>query len=130
MINGEGKLPPKSTPPEDKTRLNKQDEPVRAGRAQRGMERLELPRVTVETLRKLNHAEWLDNFARVMQLKTGVEMTPTRQGVIGRLGLAAEYIRLMEHELRKLQKNHDDALALIGGAKIPESRDGDEPEGR
>jgi hypothetical protein len=68
------------------------------------MERLELPRVSVETLRRLNHAEWLDNFARVMQLKTSVEMTPTRQGVIGRLGLAAEYIRLLEHELRKAEK--------------------------
>jgi hypothetical protein len=31
-------------------------------------------------------------------------MTPTRQGVIGRLGLAAEYIRLLEHELRKAEK--------------------------
>ena len=60
-----------------------------------------MPRISTEALKKLNHAEWLDNFARVMQLKTGVEMTATRQGVIGRLGLAAEYIRLLEHELRK-----------------------------
>jgi hypothetical protein len=96
------------------------------GRAQRGFERLELPRVSVETLKKLNHAEWLDNFARVMTLKTRVEMTPTRQGVIGRLGLAAEYIRLMEHELRKAEK----ASARDEAFDNPHHGHHDEPEGR
>jgi hypothetical protein len=114
MINGDGKMPPRSPPPEAKPA-----EPARAGRSQRGFERLELPRVSVETLKKLNHAEWLDNFARVMQLKTGVEMTPTRQGVIGRLGLAAEYIRLLEHEVRKLEK-----------IQAAEDEDVVQPEGR
>jgi hypothetical protein len=102
------------------------------------MERLELPRVSVETLKKLNHAEWLDNFARVMTLKTRVEMTPTRQGVIGRLGLAAEYIRLMEHELRKLEKANELLTVQIREHQhVDEAFDNphhghhdDEPEGR
>jgi hypothetical protein len=83
MVNGEGQMPP---------------------RAQRGMHRVETPRVSTEALRKLDHADWLENFARVMQLQTGIEMTPMRQGVIGRLNLAAEYIRLLQVDVKKLRK--------------------------
>jgi hypothetical protein len=85
--------------------------------------------ITAQTLllRRMNHREWLVQFSETLLAQyrrpdgTTEPMTPFRAGVISRLKQAAAYIKLLEDERRELQKKIDDALALIGGAKIPES---------
>jgi hypothetical protein len=69
-----------------------------AGRKQHGVDEVFQPRISTDALRRLDHADWLENFAKVMQLQTGVEMTPMRAGVVSRCRFAAEYIRLIKVE--------------------------------
>jgi hypothetical protein len=68
------------------------------GRKQVGVDQVFMPRVSPEVLRAMDHAEWLESFAKVMQMQTGVEMTPMRAGVISRCNLAAEFIRMLKVE--------------------------------
>jgi hypothetical protein len=86
-------------------------------RPQKGIDEVFQPRISTEALRALNHMEWLRDFAKMMQLKTGVEMTPMRAGVISRLNLAAEYIALLRHDAQTLAtglraSEHDLDLAM------------------
>lgn len=81
------------------------------GRKQKGMYQILEARMGEDMLRKLDHPEWLENFAKVMQMQTGVEMTPMRTGVINRARLAAEYILLLRADIRKL--THDLDLAMV-----------------
>jgi hypothetical protein len=78
-------------------------------RPQHGVDEVFRPHVSTDVLIKMDHVEWLENFAKVMQLKTGVEMTPMRAGVISRLNLAAEYIRYLKVQERGLQTKLDTA---------------------
>ena len=101
MINGGGKLPPR----------NPAEVQAVQGPKQRGMEQILEVRVSTDTLRKLDHPEWLENFAKIMQMQTGVEMTPMRMGIISRARLAADYIRLLRADVSKL--THDLDLAMV-----------------
>lgn len=55
-------------------------------------------------LRKINHREWLEQFAMVLGLRApdgqGPPMTPMRAGAISRLKLVIQYIDLLERENR------------------------------
>lgn len=73
-----------------------------AERQQKGMANVFKPHVSDDALRKMDHPEWLEQFAKVMQMQTGVEMTPMRAGVINRCEMAAQYIKLLEGESRAL----------------------------
>jgi hypothetical protein len=77
------------------------------GRAQRGVANVPKPHVSTEALRRMDHPEWLENFAKLMQLETGVEMTPLRMGIINRSLMAAEYIRLLRHDITRLEKANE-----------------------
>jgi hypothetical protein len=59
-----------------------------------------------EVLRKMNHKEWLDQFAEVLQVSPS-GMTPMKAGAIGRLTLAKHYIQLLEAELVMLEHEND-----------------------
>lgn len=83
MINGVGHMPP---------------------RTQRGFAPLDHVPMPEDALRKLDHPEWLEDFAKVMQLNTGVEITPMRAGVISRCRMAADYIKLLRYDISKLKK--------------------------
>lgn len=67
-------------------------------------------RVPDDVLRRLNHADWLGQFAQVLNLKApgSPPMTPMRQGAITRLELAAKYIRLLEKDLHWAKKGITD----------------------
>ena len=58
--------------------------------------------VTDAVLRKINHREWLEQFATVLGLRSerGPPMSPMRMGAISRLKLAVAYIDLLERENR------------------------------
>jgi len=52
-----------------------------------------------EMLAKLEHVQWLRQFALLMEQQTKereIPMTPFRAGTIGRLRLAAQYIQVLE----------------------------------
>jgi hypothetical protein len=76
-----------------------------------------------DVLRKMNHAEWLEQFSTVLSIQpTGRTnpMTPFRVGAISRLQLANRYIKLLESEARmnarkyeELDKLHRDAMVAI-----------------
>jgi hypothetical protein len=56
-----------------------------------------------EFIRRMNHGEWLSQFAvtlEVSQKDRPVPMTPFRAGAISRLRFAAAYIDLLEREAR------------------------------
>jgi len=57
-----------------------------------------------DSLRALNHVDWLNDFARMLDMHTRVERTPTRVGTINRLRLAAGYIHLLQRDVIKLQE--------------------------
>lgn len=61
-----------------------------------------------DILRRMNHVEWLNDFAKVlgMQRPGGPPQTPMRQGAIARLQLAAQYIELLKKDL--WQATHGD----------------------
>lgn len=84
---------------------------VNGPRQQKGVDALATPRLPEPALRKLDHPEWLENFAKVMQMKAGLAMTPMRAGVINRALFAAEYIRLLRHDVKKAL--HDLDLAMV-----------------
>lgn len=71
-------------------------------RQQKGLYEVFKPHVSDDVLRKMDHSDWLEQFAKVMQMQTGVEMTPMRAGVINRCEMAAQYIKLLEGESRAL----------------------------
>lgn len=80
-----------------------------------------VPKMPDDVLRKMNHSEWLQQFATVLNMKhPGREqpMTPFRAGAISRLHLARQYIELLEHEnkmyRRKEKQNGDEAPASEG----------------
>jgi hypothetical protein len=83
-------------------------------RPQHGVDQVFTPHVSTEVLIKMDHVEWLQNFAKVMQLQTGVEMTPMRAGVISRCNLAAEYIQYLKVEVRGLETKLADATKALG----------------
>ena len=60
------------------------------------------PAMSSEALRKMDHVDWLENFAHMMQMQTGVRMTPMRQGVISRLQLAAQFVTLLKADGKAL----------------------------
>jgi hypothetical protein len=94
---------------------------------QRGMDDVSAVRVSQEVLLKLDHVEWLENFAKVMRMQTGVEMTPMRQGVISRVNLAAEYIRYLKVQNELLVDKCAKLLARAAPAEAGEAavqRDG------
>lgn len=86
------------------------------GRKQKGMARIAQPRMPEDALRRMDHTDWLETFGKVMQMETGVAMTPMRAGVINRLNLAAEYLRLLQVDIRKLR--HDLDLAAASAADL------------
>ena len=92
------------------------ERPQGSERTQKGMDEVFMPRVSTETLIKLDHADWLENFAKVMRMQTGIEMTPMRAGVISRCNLAAEYIRYLQTRERML--GHDLDLAMKEIARL------------
>jgi hypothetical protein len=57
-----------------------------------------------EQLITMDHAEWLENFARVLQIPTRAAMTPQRLGTITRLGWAVRYINLLQEIIRKQEE--------------------------
>jgi hypothetical protein len=71
-----------------------------------------------EKLRGLNHAEWLEDFSQILALQTGVQMTPKREGTITRLHWAADYVKLLEQQVRDLE------------VEIKKLRSDADPEGR
>lgn len=64
---------------------------------------------TTDTLKKTEHAKWLEEFSVILSLDTGVEMTPFRQGQITRLHWASLYIEYLEKKNKQL-KDAMDAL--------------------
>jgi hypothetical protein len=54
-------------------------------------------------LRRMDHRQWLSQFAFALETspKAGPQMTPFRAGAIGRLRLAVQYIKLLEHEAKQ-----------------------------
>lgn len=69
-------------------------------------------------LRRMNHREWLLQFAQVLSVSPnskpsldgsyrGMPMTPFRAGAITRLGQAAEYIALLEKDLVEMADRID-----------------------
>lgn len=82
-------------------------------RKQRGMDEVFEPRVTTEALRQMDHADWLESFSKVMRLQTGVEMTPMRAGVISRLNLASQYIRLVKIDVLNALKQIEQQQKLL-----------------
>jgi len=84
-------------------------------------ETIRVPKMPDDVLRKMNHSEWLMQFAAVLNMKhPGREqpMTPFRAGAISRLALARQYIELLEHEnkmyRRKEKQDGDEAGAAEG----------------
>jgi hypothetical protein len=68
-----------------------------------------------DKLKGLNHAEWLEDFSKILALQTGVQMSPKREGTITRLHWASLYVRLLEQtvrdhevEIQKLKKQLED----------------------
>jgi len=57
-----------------------------------------------QTLLRLNHAEWLSDFSKVLALNTRVPASPGRQGMINRLAFAADYVLLLEKRIGLLEK--------------------------
>ena len=70
-----------------------------------------------QTLRKLNHAEWLSSFAVALAVP-GRPMTPFRVGAMERLALAADYIRLLQKDIAKLKVEIADLQADITELKL------------
>jgi len=64
------------------------------------------PDLPADKLAKLNHAEWLEDFSKILALSTGVQMTAKRQGMITRLHWASLYVKALQHDLTM-------ALALL-----------------
>lgn len=67
------------------------------------------PQMDAAVLRKMNHKEWLGEFAKILQMQRGgvnIPMTPFRKGTIGRLQLAEQYIMLLEKELHWLSRDN------------------------
>jgi hypothetical protein len=69
-----------------------------------------LSSVPDDVLRRMNHAEWLGDFAKVIGTTRpgGPPMTVFRQGATERLRLAERYIRLLEKELHWAKKGKFD----------------------
>lgn len=70
-----------------------------------------VPEVNDNTLRRMNHVEWLAQFAQVLQMQprnrdAAVPMSPFRAGAIGRLVLASRYIGLLVKELHWLSRDN------------------------
>jgi hypothetical protein len=71
----------------------------------------------------MDHRVWLLQFSEALLAQyrrpdgTTVPMTPFRSGAVNRLKLAAEYIRLLEADLRKSreEKKHDARTAPEDG---------------
>lgn len=67
-----------------------------------------VPKMPDDVLRKMNHAEWLQQFASVLNMKhpgrTEQPMTPFRAGAISRMLLARQYILLLEHENKMFRR--------------------------
>lgn len=80
-------------------------------------ETVKVPELSEAVLRRMNHVEWLQQFAQVLQMqprdKTGVPMTPFRAGAIGRLVLAARYIGLLVKELHWLSRDNKALRAQV-----------------
>jgi hypothetical protein len=76
-------------------------------------------------LRKLNHAEWLGQFAIILELQTETRrpMTPFRAGAISRLRMAAEYIDLLQREQRDLVRERLFLENELREAKLDQSVD-------
>jgi len=79
--------------------------------------------LTDEQLVAMDHAEWVESFAKIMAIPTKVEMTPRRLGVITRLQWAARFIRLLqtlvkkqEEELIGLKHRDQDREKVLGDA--------------
>ena len=56
-----------------------------------------------EALRKLPHADWLAQFALTLQttrVKRGQPVTPFLLGAVSRLQMAADYIRILEADIK------------------------------
>ena len=56
-----------------------------------------------DKLKGLNHAEWLEDFSKILALQTGVQMTAKREGTITRLHWASLYVKLLEQQVRDLE---------------------------
>jgi hypothetical protein len=76
--------------------------------------------IPAERLEKMNHAEWLADFSKVLALNTRVPMSPGRQGMCTRLLWASQYVRLLERRvgayreaLEKTNKDLEAALAAL-----------------
>jgi hypothetical protein len=58
-----------------------------------------------DALRKLNHADWLAQFALTLhdtRIKRGQLVTPFLLGAVSRLQMAADYIRLLEADAERV----------------------------
>jgi hypothetical protein len=65
------------------------------------------PDSTVLRRTALDHAQWLRDFALVMETtpeKKGIPMTPFRAGCVGRLRLAADHIEQLQAEVVDLKR--------------------------
>lgn len=57
-----------------------------------------------EQLARIDHAGWLEDFARITLLPSPVPMTPRRLGTATRLQWAARYIKLLQETLLNQNK--------------------------
>jgi hypothetical protein len=88
------------------------------------VEAVGVPDVDEKVLRKMNHVEWLRQFAQVLQVQPrdrASPMTPFRAGAIGRLTLASRYIGVLVRELHWLAKDNRELRKKLErlGATVP-----------
>ena len=93
-------------------------------------ETIAVPGVPEEVLRGMNHREWLAQFSEVLKVsprdgRDAIPMTPFRAGAISRLKMAAEFIGLLQADIRELQHtlaatNRDLTRALAANGLLTE----------
>lgn len=87
-----------------------------------------VPQMPDATLRRMNHVEWLAQFAAVLNMKhpgRDNPMTPFRAGAISRLQLCRQYILLLEHENKMYRrKEKADGRSSDQGDDQPPGDDG------
>jgi len=85
-------------------------------------------KLTPHQLAQLNHADWLETFARVVGLPTRVEMTPRRLGTMTRLQWAADYIKLLETTIKQQENDLVQLKARLLPADTQRAGDDDQPD--
>lgn len=86
------------------------------------------PDLPPEVLRRLPHAQWLDDFATALHTsrqKRGALVTPFLLGAITHLNRAAQYIRLLHNDLHWLSRDNKllrKQVEHLGGLAAPPFR--------